>query len=131
MFYIVLDSVNGNLNYASAGHNPVLHFDKSEMVVRKLSAEGLFLATFAGTEYEEKSLHLDDGDILFMYTDGLVEAMNHQKEQYGLDRVTSRLIMYNDRGCERIISEIMDDVKSFTEGKPFDDDVTLLVIRKI
>lgn len=130
MFYAVLNSREGYLNYASAGHNPVLHFDKSEMIVRKLTAQGLFLATFKGIEYEEKSLRLDDGDILFMYTDGLVEAMNSERQQYGLDRVISRIIMYHDRSSEQIIAEIMDDVGSFTDNSPFDDDVTILMVKK-
>jgi sigma-B regulation protein RsbU (phosphoserine phosphatase) len=131
MFYTVFDSNTGALNYASAGHNPVLHFDKSDMMVRKLSAAGMFLAAFPGMEYEEKTLTLYDGDIIFMYTDGLVEAMNSEREQYGLDRVISRLIMYSDTSCDRIINEIMDDVKGFTGGKPFEDDVTIFVVKKL
>jgi sigma-B regulation protein RsbU (phosphoserine phosphatase) len=131
MFYTVFNSETGALNYASAGHNPVLHFDRSDMMVRKLSAAGMFLAAFPGMEYEEKKLTLYDGDILFMYTDGLVEAMNAEREQYGLDRVISRLIMYSDTGCDRIISEIMDDVQGFTGGKPFEDDVTIFVVKKL
>jgi sigma-B regulation protein RsbU (phosphoserine phosphatase) len=99
MFYTVLDSSTGKINFASAGHNPVLHFDRSNMMVRKLSASGMFLASFTGIEYEEKQLLLTDGDILFMYTDGLVEAMDETREQYGLDRVISRLIMYSDTDC--------------------------------
>ncbi|MDR2401249.1 MAG: serine/threonine-protein phosphatase [Deferribacteraceae bacterium] len=131
MFYTVFNSNTGEINYASAGHNPVLHFDRSDMMVRKLSAEGMFLAAFPGMEYEEKKLTLYDGDILFMYTDGLVEAMNAEREQYGLDRVISRLIMYSDTDCSRIIEEIMDDVRGFTGGKPFEDDVTIFVVKKL
>jgi sigma-B regulation protein RsbU (phosphoserine phosphatase) len=131
MFYTVFNGSTGELNYASAGHNPVLHFDRSDMMVRKLAAGGMFLAAFTGMEYEEKHLTLYDGDILFMYTDGLVEAMNPEREQYGLDRVISRLIMYNDASCDRIINEIMEDVRSFTAGKPFEDDVTIFVVKKL
>jgi sigma-B regulation protein RsbU (phosphoserine phosphatase) len=131
MFYTVFNSKTSELNYASAGHNPVLHFDKANMMVRKLSAGGMFLAAFAGMEYEEKNISLYDGDILFMYTDGLVEAMNSEREQYGLDRVISRLIMYSDTDCGRIIDEIMDDVRGFTGGKPFEDDVTIFVVKKL
>jgi sigma-B regulation protein RsbU (phosphoserine phosphatase) len=130
MFYTVMDPATSKLNFASAGHNPMLHFDKSEMMVRTLTANGMFLGTFPNVEFEEKSLVLDEDDILFMYTDGLVEAMNAKREQYGLDRVISRLMMYSTSSCDRIINEIMSDVKSFTMNLPFDDDVTILVVKK-
>ena len=131
MFYMVLDSVKGKLNFASAGHNPVLHFDKSDMIVRMLTAGGLFLASFPNVEYEEKQLTLDSGDLLFMYTDGLVEAMSPKREQYGMDRVISRLIMYNNASPTAIIDEIMEDSRIFAENQPLGDDVTILVIKKL
>jgi sigma-B regulation protein RsbU (phosphoserine phosphatase) len=130
MFYTVLDSASSKLNFASAGHNPMLHFDKSEIMVRQITANGMFLGTFPSINFEEKTLQLDEGDILFMYTDGLVEAMNAKREQYGLDRVISRLMMYNTSSCERIITEIMADVRSFVMNLPFEDDVTILVVKK-
>lgn len=130
MFYSVFNTVTGEFNFASAGHNPMLHFDKSEMMVRPLTAEGLFLAVFPEVNFEEKNLKMNKGDILFMYTDGLVEAMNPRKEQYGMDRVISHLIMYSEYGCETIVNEIMDDVKRFAENTPFDDDITILVVKK-
>ncbi|MDR0454517.1 MAG: PP2C family protein-serine/threonine phosphatase [Deferribacteraceae bacterium] len=131
MFYMVLDSVNAKFNFASAGHNPVLHFDSSDMLVRQLMASGLFLASFPNVEYEEKTLTLDSGDIIFMYTDGLVEAMNPRRDQYGMDRIISRLIMYSNTHCNDIIEEIVSDARSFSENMPFGDDVTILVIKKL
>lgn len=130
MFYAVFDMNTGRMNLASAGHNPVLVFDKSEFLVKKISAGGMFLGTFAGLEYEEKKMGMDLGDIFFMYTDGLVEAMNAKREQYGYDRLVSKLMMFSSYNCTRIIDEIMADVKDFTDGCPFEDDITILAIKK-
>ena len=130
MFYAVFNPADGQLNYSSAGHNPVLHYDASCMLVRPLTAEGLFIGVFPKVNFHEKSICLKKGDIIFMYTDGLVEAMNENREQYGVDRLTTRLMMYHDRPCNIIIDEIMNDVKSFTSGLPFDDDVTILVLKR-
>lgn len=130
MFYAVFEMRSGRINLASAGHNPVLVFDKSEFLVKKVSAGGMFLGTFAGLEYEEKKMSLDEGDIFFMYTDGLVEAMNAKREQYGYDRLVSKLMMFSSYTCSRIIEEIMEDVKDFTKGCPFEDDITILAIKK-
>ncbi len=129
MFYSVLNSAMHKINYASAGHNPVLMFDKSEFIVKKLNAGGMFLGSFAGLDYEEKEVELEEGDIFFMYTDGLVEAMDDKREQYGYDRLISKLMMFSNYSCERIIDEIMTDVKSFADNK-FEDDVTIFVIKR-
>ena len=130
MFYIVMDSNTSKCNYASAGHNPVLFFDKDEMVVKRLTASGLFLGTFEDVEFEEGTVELDRGDILFMYTDGLVEAMDRNGEQYGYDRLISKLIMFQNEKCSAIIENVMADLKEFAAGRPFDDDITILVIKK-
>ena len=130
MFYAVLNTHNGTFNLASAGHNPVLFFDSSEFIVKKITASGMFLGTFEGLTFEEKKWSIDSGDIFFMYTDGLVEAMNSSREQYGYDRLVSKLMMFSDYPADRLIKEIMEDVKDFTAGAPFEDDITILVIKR-
>ena len=90
----------------------------------------MFLGTFEGLNFEEKKWHIEEGDIFFMYTDGLVEAMNSQREQYGYDRLVSKLMMFSDYPAERLIKEVMEDVKDFTAGAPFEDDITILVIKR-
>lgn len=130
MFYLVMNSLTGECNFASAGHNPLLYFDKSEMVVRKITASGLFLGAFEEVDYEEGSFVMDSGDIAFMYTDGLVEAMNKSDEQYGYDRLINKIIMFQNEKCSDLINYIMEDVKEFTEGRPFEDDITIFVIKK-
>jgi sigma-B regulation protein RsbU (phosphoserine phosphatase) len=130
MFYLVMNLTNDEVNYASAGHNPLLLFKKSEMVVKKITAHGMFLGVFDEVEYEEGEFKMEKGDIAFMYTDGLNEAMNKSDEQYGYDRLISKIIMFHQEKCSDIIKYIMDDVKEFTEGRPFADDITIFVIKK-
>jgi len=131
MFYMVLDAKNSSMNFASAGHNPLLLYDKSEMVVKKITAQGMFLGAFEGVDYEEGTLEIDNGDVVFMYTDGLNEAMNAEREQYGYDRLISKIMMFSELPVPEMISNIMDDVKSFTKGIPFEDDITILAFKKL
>jgi sigma-B regulation protein RsbU (phosphoserine phosphatase) len=100
------------------------------MVVKKITAHGMFLGVFDEVEYEEGEFKMEKGDIAFMYTDGLNEAMNKSDEQYGYDRLISKIIMFHQEKCSDIIKYIMDDVKEFTEGRPFADDITIFVIKK-
>ncbi len=130
MFYLVLDIEQGSINYSSAGHHPVLFYDSSEFMVKKLNAGGLLLGIFKEQEYEEKVLTLDTGDILFLYTDGLVEVINKDNEQYGYDRLLSKIIMYSSLRPQDMINEIMQDVKDFTNLESYRDDITVVVIKK-
>lgn len=130
MFYAVLNAKNGIFNVASAGHNPVLFFDSSEFLVKKITASGMFLGTFENLSFEEKTCHIDEGDIFFMYTDGLVEAMNRDREQYGYDRLVSKIMMFSEYSADSLIKEVMADVKDFTAGTAFEDDITILVIKR-
>lgn len=130
MFYLVLDIKNNSINYSSAGHHPVLFYDASEFMVKKLNVSGLLLGIFKEQEYEEKVLTLDTGDILFLYTDGLVEVINKDNEQYGYDRLLSKIIMYSSLRPKDMIDEIMDDVKDFTNLESYRDDITIVVIKK-
>jgi sigma-B regulation protein RsbU (phosphoserine phosphatase) len=130
MFYIVINMKTGICNYASAGHHPVLYFDKSKLVVHQLKARGLFLGTFKKIEFEEKELVLDNGDILLLYTDGLVDVQNRSDKFYGIDRLISKLILFNEMNPQEIVSHILEDVKEFSEGRPYFDDLTMLIIKK-
>ena len=130
MFYLVLNIEKDSINYSSAGHHPVLFYDASEFMVKKLSVGGLLLGIFKEQEYEEKVLTLDTGDILFLYTDGLIEVINKDNEQYGYDRLLSKIIMYSSLRPQDMIDEIMKDVKDFTNSESYRDDITVVAIKK-
>ena len=131
MFYTVFNSKKNVLNYASAGHNPLLFYDKSEMLVKKISCHGMFLGAFEEVDYEEGILEIDTGDIVFMYTDGLNEAMNRSREQYNYDRLISKIMMFSSLPVSEMIDNIMEDVEDFTQGHPFEDDITILAFKKL
>jgi len=85
------------------------------MMIKKLTAQGLFLGVFDDATFEEGHFKMEDGDIAFLYTDGLVEAMNPDNELYGYDNLISKIIMFHGLSCNEMIDQIMEDVKSFAE----------------
>jgi sigma-B regulation protein RsbU (phosphoserine phosphatase) len=131
MFYIVVNMKTGLCNYASAGHHPVLFFDKSKMIVHQLKAKGLFLGAFEKVTFEERNMELHKGDILLLYTDGLVDVQNRSDQFYGIDRLIGKLILFNEEDPEKMVESILDDLKEFSEGRPYSDDLTMLIIKKV
>lgn len=84
-----IDLKSGQITFANAGHN--LPFLCRREGIVELRAVGMPLGMMPDMKYDEKETRLDRGESLFLYSDGLVEAHNHQKEMYGTPRLQSHL----------------------------------------
>jgi sigma-B regulation protein RsbU (phosphoserine phosphatase) len=130
-FYATLNQQNGSLKYANAGHNRPIwqHADTGEC--QDLLAEGSLLAVMDTLELEEREVTLKTGDLLVMYTDGVTEAMNLQREIFGEQRLQS--VIENNAGvsAQEMLDGIMEAVSEFITDAPLSDDLTLVVVRRI
>lgn len=131
-----LDLKTGIVHVANAGHNPplLIRDGKAEYVVLK---PGLMLAGMDGVRYKEQTVPLQKGDILYLYTDGVTEAMDAAEELYGEDRL-QKLLSFGenypkpsaDNGIvEPVCSMVSEDIAKFTAGAEQSDDITMLCIR--
>ena len=126
LFYAVLDEHSRRLIYVNAGHQPPL-VRRVGGEVEELSSGGVPLGMFEAPRYFEGFTQLDTGDLLVLYTDGIVEASNAHDEFYGSDRLVSTLSGATAESAETICRRVMDDVHSFSFGSQ--DDRTLLVLK--
>ena len=88
------------------------------------------LGMFGSESYQTRSLRLDPGDILFLFTDGLSEARDGHDREYGTDRVARILRDNAGLPARKLAAAVLSDVGSFTAGAPQYDDVTVLVVRR-
>lgn len=132
-FAAVIDFENSTMTFSSAGHNPPWLFKKKgdKFVLKSLVADGLRLgeAMDVATPYEEKTVPLDADDVLFLYTDGLMEGKSPEGEQYGKKRTRKMVEANLGAGTEVMLKELMRDFMAFNTDKPLDDDVTLVATR--
>jgi serine phosphatase RsbU (regulator of sigma subunit) len=127
-FLGVLDFDARMLTYASAGHNPPWLFRNSggKYGLKSLTGYGQRLGEARDVPaYDEQSVEFGPDDILFLYTDGLIEGKNKAGEQYGKKRTRKMVEAALAGGPERLISSLMKDFLAHNTGKPLDDDVTL------
>jgi sigma-B regulation protein RsbU (phosphoserine phosphatase) len=117
---------NGEVEIHNAGHWPAIVVTRGGLV--RIESTGLPLGMFPEVDFSATRLHLDPGDMLFLYTDGLLEARRGDDE-YGVERVTQVLRMKAAGSPAEAIRECLDDLKSFVEGPPLDD-LSLLAIRR-
>ena len=126
LFYAVLDVQSRRLIYVNAGHQPPLVL-RGNGQVEELSSGGVPLGMFEAPRYFEGFTELDRGDLLVLYTDGIVEASNAHDEHFGRDRLLTTLGGATSQSAETICRQVMDDVRSFSFGSQ--DDRTLLVLK--
>ena len=127
----VLDLETGVVTFANAGHNPpaVLRGPKSATLVRKSS--GPVLAFLDGVKYMARTMSLSPGDSLFLYTDGVTEAMDAKGELFGEERMLDALNVVDDPDPHSLCNIVRTVVAAFSEGLPQTDDITVMAVRYI
>lgn len=121
----IFNSETLEVEFVNCGHNPPLvkHADGSVSWVR--TRPGLALAAMSGVRYRSERFKLERGDSLFLYTDGVTEAMNASGEQYGEQRLEADLAVAPCRGFVDLVRE---KVAAFTVGAKQSDDITMLAL---
>lgn len=127
--YLLLDKRTMTAHVATAGHPPIFLIQKSDGAIIEIRTPNLALAVQASTQYTERAVHVNHGDVLILYTDGITEATNDKGEQFGADRL-KELISNTERGSSEALSNsIMASVRTFAIKKEFADDATIVVVR--
>ena len=130
-FIAVLDSKSGSLDVLNAGHNPTFLLRK-DGTLGQIDAGGIGLGMLdLGIPYAGQSLTINPGDKLFLYTDGIPEAMNLAEEEYSDRRMIEFLKENSARPVDEFIKLIVEDVKSFTKEAEQSDDITTLILKRI
>ena len=128
LFFGILDVNPPCLTYVNAGHDhPLLIRENAETT--ELEATGLLLAVVEDTEYEVEQVNLQKGDLFIFFTDGITEAMNNQKQEYGLEKLRDLAQSLSEQTAENIAAKILLDVNRHADGAVQSDDITLIVIK--
>lgn len=125
--YAIIDPTELGICFASAGHPPPILRQGSSL--HELNANGLPLGLVPGAEYNEARTPLLPGDNLFLYTDGVVESLNTQRELFGFERLYNTLARLSADQPQAILTEVLRAVQDFRGPVEQVDDVTLLTIQ--
>ena len=125
----LIDSASNVLKFCNAGHNyPILISNDGK--TKRLEEGGIILGCVPEYPYADGETELKKGDLLFIFTDGITEAMNSNKEEYGEEKLIEELTQIKTKSCREIADRILESVKTFISGEEQSDDMTLLVIKK-
>jgi serine phosphatase RsbU (regulator of sigma subunit) len=117
------------LSYVNAGHNPpLLMREKGE--IKCLEASGIPIGLLDLGTWKEETLELRPNDYLFIYTDGIPEAMDSQGEQFGDERLAKSILKFQNQSQDELTESIMDEVKQFIGDIPRSDDITMIALHR-
>lgn len=128
-FYVVLNLKNGNISYVCCGHPPALLLHPNDHITL-LNNHRPALGIFNNIKYATENISMDHGDILVMYTDGVVEVTSSNGEQFGIERFKRTLITNLHLPTAALIQMIIQTIQKFSVNHDFSDDFTLVIIKK-
>jgi len=131
LFWGYFDRENSLLRYINAGHLPplLIRGGANEMEITRLDVGGPVLGVLPGARFTQGEVPVQPGDLLVIYSDGIVEAQNANDEEFGEDGVISAIRRCSDQSPNEICASILTDVKTFLGSAMPHDDQTLLVAR--
>jgi sigma-B regulation protein RsbU (phosphoserine phosphatase) len=132
-FFIgAFDSSTKTLTFCNAGHQPPMVFHKTKNKkesVDMLRPTGAAIGLVEEAEFAEKTIELQEEDLLVLYTDGVTEAVNLQSQEFGRERLTVLSRQVNTLPVKEIVQEIRQALEEFSEGKPLADDTTIVICK--
>lgn len=128
LFCALIDLRDGSFVYASGGHNPIYKLSSKDVLALK-RVKGPLVGPMADMYFEEGTDKLEHGEALFLYTDGVTEALNPAEELLGDDKTVELLRGFRSLDSRTMIDEMRKSIRQFADGAEQSDDVTMLCFR--
>ncbi|MCK9281658.1 MAG: PP2C family protein-serine/threonine phosphatase [Melioribacteraceae bacterium] len=135
MFYAILDYKEHTLLYSRAGHNPGILCSTEDGSTKLLMSRGIALGLEEGTKFtntlNEETISIRLGDFVVLYTDGFTEAMNNTRQMYSEEKLIEFIKKHTHLSTRDMLAMILKDVRKFTEGYPQNDDMTIVILKRV
>ena len=129
VFCVILDTETGQIEYSNGGHNPPLIGNKERGFEYLEVPKGCVVGAMPESRYQTREMKMREGDVIFLYTDGVTEAMNSEKRMFSEGRLKECLNRLKDRSIIDIIQGVRTEIKIFAEEEPQSDDITMVAVR--
>jgi serine phosphatase RsbU (regulator of sigma subunit)/HAMP domain-containing protein len=133
LLYLSWDSNRKIFKYSSAGHERLVIYRANKQKCDVKLSGGLALGVLPDIDeiVSENEISLDDGDMIFLYTDGATESMNQNNEMLGLKRLVSIIEKYGNESSQKMVENVFSEIKIFENGREQYDDITLVAIKRV
>ncbi len=130
LFYGCLDVDSGDMTFVNAGHNPPLLYRAAQNELTALERTGMVLGVDEDSPYTQVHVRLESGDFLFLYTDGVTDAMNAQGQPFGYEHLQQVVLEYGRASASAMVTGIENAVnRHIGLTAPFDD-ITMVAVKR-
>jgi sigma-B regulation protein RsbU (phosphoserine phosphatase) len=130
LIYGLLDPENNKFKYSNAGHDNPFLIQKNKRI-KRLKKGGIVLGIMPECVFEDETVAIQPGDILVLYSDGVIDAQNIKKERFGEERLTDLLQNNRSKSAQDIIDAVVDAVNIFSHNLQQSDDITMVVVKRV
>ncbi len=131
LFAAQIDRVGGDLTYVNAGHNPPYLYRAAEDQPQRLARTGMALGIDDTLHFEQQTAHLEAGDVLVLYTDGILDALNARGAEFGDERLRRVCVQHYTESAAQIVAALRDEVLTFVGDQPLADDCTVVIVKRV
>ncbi|MFC1555826.1 PP2C family protein-serine/threonine phosphatase [candidate division KSB1 bacterium] len=124
-----LDTAEHCYHFVNAGHNPPIHI-KNDGTYTELSKGGPVLGFLPDMKYDSSKALLEEGDLIFCFTDGITEIFDRDEEEFGEERLYDFLLEHRDLPLSGIFVKLLMKLREFSDGKFHQDDMTVVAIKR-
>ncbi|MDH4318237.1 MAG: serine/threonine-protein phosphatase, partial [Desulfobulbaceae bacterium] len=131
LLYLLFDSEQGTVRFSNGGQPPPFRItpENQKCFMLDFGEANFPLGIMPDVRYEETHFRISPGQIIVLYTDGIIETMNPKKEMYGFHRLSELIEKHHQVDADTLLSKILRDVKSFMGRSARHDDITVIVLR--
>ncbi len=127
LFYGVLEPRSKRLTYSNAGHEPPLLLRKGKII--RLEAGGMVVGVDPTQKFDKGILDFEKGDIVLFFTDGLMDAMNFERQRFGRERIIKALLECSRKNATDALNHVLWEMRRFAGLNPRTDDNTMIVLK--
>lgn len=130
LFFVIYDRRTEELSFSNAGQGPLFCYRASLKACTNTTLDGMPIGIMEDVDYKQAKVKFNPGDMVFIYSDGITEMRNLNKDEYGLDRLHGFILDNNHLNANDFVEKIVDDVEQFRGDAPPHDDMTILVLKR-
>ena len=130
LFYARLDPATGDLTYVNAGHNPPLLYRCGGDEPSALTRTGMALGIHVLAQFEQRTVRLEAGDFVFLFTDGVIDAVNTAGQYFGAAALQRALRAHSRQAAAELVAELDQALRDFTGATPPYDDITMVLLKR-
>jgi len=131
VFYGIYNIKTGEFKYSNAGHNYPYIIKRNGQVIELKSPAEIVVGVLDDFDYSEYNIQFEPGDSLYMFTDGVTEAMDIDENQFGEERLQKLLSTTSNMDCQETVDLVKTDVAEYTKGAEQSDDITMLAFKRL